>query len=307
MGEEPLSSREAPAVRPEEPQPYDFEHPSRLSKEQLRRLDHLHTSLAKRLSVSLAGLLRDFAEVRISEITETHWANLIGSIPTHCAVFMFGAEPLEGTAILHLDPQLALGFVDRIFGGRGEAIDIQRELTAIEQRVVGKAAQAILKEIRVAWGAVTELRIALSDFAASPEFIRASGISESVIVVRLDVKACNIQGKIEIGYPYLMFEPVLRTLGGAVALKPKVTTENEGTARVLETIPVRVSARFPASMISMRHLVDLDEGDILVLDNRVTDDVAVLVEDRDLFLGRPGQVGGRLAIKVTELKKRGGA
>jgi flagellar motor switch protein FliM len=301
---------------------YDFERPNRLSKDQIKRIEYLHTPFAKRLSVSLAGLVRDYVEVGVSQVIETHWSELIETIPKPCAVLAFAAEPFDGSGIISVDPKLAFGFVDRLFGGRGEAVDMQRELTLIEQSIVGMLGDAVLKEVEFAWRSVVILTVTPTGFASSPDFMRdsgvaatrftsspdftkGSGINESVIVVRLEVRTNSLQGDIVIGYPYLMFEPAIRAF-----VKPSVEKrkgpDRDRISGILNSVTLRLSARLAPSMISMRHLVGLAVGDVLLLDNRVSDDVEILVEDKATLAGRPGEEGGRLAIKVTGFLGGGG-
>ena len=61
------------------PRTYDFTRPNRLSKEQIKRVDYLHTSLAKRLSVSLAGLVRDYVEVKLADAARWNEAHRVGA------------------------------------------------------------------------------------------------------------------------------------------------------------------------------------------------------------------------------------
>ena len=288
------------------PRTYDFTRPNRLSKEQIKRIDYLHTSLAKRLSVSLAGLVRDYVEVSIAEIRETDWSQFIASIPTPCATFTFAAEPLEGAGVINLDLKLAFGLVDKLFGGSGASTEVSRELTPIEQNVNAKAAEVVLRETALAWNTVANLRVSMRAFASNPDFIQASGINESVLTVVLDVKAGTVEGKLLLGYPYLMFEPVFRMLIKPTTFERKREPDTELTTALMRTVPVPVMARLQPSMVSMRHLIALEEGDILMLDNRVSDDVEVVVGDKKVFMGRPGDLNGRLAVKITRLIREGG-
>jgi flagellar motor switch protein FliM len=288
------------------PAAYDFQHPSRLSRRQVRLIDHVHGGLAKRLSISLAGLVTDFVDVGVAAVDEMPWSEFLASVPSPCATFTFSAEPLEGTGIVNIDPGLAFGFIERLFGGKGDPLDSERELTSIEQKVIGKVLAVVLKDIEFAWNPFGKIGVVPTGFASSPEFIPAPGINESVVTVGLGIKTDSLEGQITLAYPYLMFEPVFRRLVKPAHIQPRHEPATDRAEAVLKQVRMPVVARLAPTRVSIRHLVRLQEGDVLMLDNHVSDDVAVMVGERNAFIGRPGELHGRLAVKVKSVVKAGG-
>jgi flagellar motor switch protein FliM len=285
---------------------YDFRSPSRLSSEQIKRIDHIHTSIAKRLSVSLSGALRDYVEVDATAVRETPWAEFIKTIPSPCVTFTFSAEPLDGSGIIAIDPGLAFALVDRLFGGKGESIDTQRELTPIEQRATGKLVAATLKEIQIAWKPFVDLNVAATGFASSPDFIQGSGTNESVVIVSLLIKRSNSEGEIRVAYPHLMFEPAIRELVKHAPSARRREPDQERMTNLIQMVRMPVAVRLRPSMVSVNDLANLQVGDVLLLDNPVSEDVAVFVGDKKVFMGRPGALAGRLAIRVVKSLRGGG-
>jgi flagellar motor switch protein FliM len=287
------------------PERYDFARPGRLSKPERKRVGYLHSDLAKKLEVSLAGLVRDCIEVTAGDLSETRWSGLVASLPSPCVVFVFEAPPLEGMGLLRVDPGLAFALVDRLFGGKGEPGDLGRGLTAIEQRVVGRFAGMVLADVQAAWSPGFEFTISAPGFVSSPDLIEASGVDESVIEAVLKLESGTLSGEFSIVYPRHMFEPAIR------ALAPRSQAAagravSEGAASMVNTLPLPVMARLAPTMVDMKHLMDLCVGDILLLDNRVTEDVEVLLGGKRVMTGRPGSSGGRLAVKITRFSEEGG-
>jgi flagellar motor switch protein FliM len=290
---------------PSAPQVYDFARPGRLRPADRKRLGYLHTDLAKRLELALAGLVRDYVEVTAGDPTEVRCSEFVASLPSRCAVFTFRAPPLEGSGLLHVDSGLAFGLVDRVFGGRGEPMDLNREFTAIEQRVLGRFADAVLAEVCAVWRPVLELEMSRSGFASSPDLIEGSGVDEPLIKVEFKVDAGPLSGSFHIAYPHHMFEPAIR------ALAPTGEAREEEPAGVRSPAMVRslslpIAVRLETTLVSMKHLVGLSEGDVLLLDNRASDDVEVLVGGKPVMKGHPGSQGGRLAVKITRFNEEGG-
>jgi flagellar motor switch protein FliM len=63
-------------------------------------------------------------------------------------------DPLKGQAVLEIDPSITFTIVDRIFGGRGEVMKMNRELTEIENQVMDLIMVRMLANLREAWATV---------------------------------------------------------------------------------------------------------------------------------------------------------
>jgi len=312
-----MDQKEAPATDPaaeaksdEQPargvEVYDFRNPNRLSREQLRKIEFLHTSFAKRLGMVLAGLLRESVGVEVEEVKEMHYSEMVDSVSVPGATFTFKVEPFEGMGILDIDLILAFSLVDRLFGGAGEPLPEERELTTIEQNVVGKIASKILREVDAAWKRQAEVAFTSPEFVPSLEFVHSVGSNESVVWVRLAIQTAKVNAHISLGYHYLTCESVFKL--AAKAPEAAGGKPDKGNAeRVMAVVPLEVSARLPVSNIRFEELMNLDAGDVLVLDSRVSDEVVVSVGQKRIFAGRPGRSRGNLAVKVTRVFREGGA
>jgi flagellar motor switch protein FliM len=287
------------------PQAYDFARPGRLSPAELKRIRYIHAELAKRLELSLAGLVRDYVEVTAGDLSEIRWSGLVASLPSPCAVFVFEAPPLEGMGLLRIDPGLAFALVDRLFGGKGEPADLGRELTTIEQRVAGKFAGEVLAEVQSVWRPAFDFKVSASGFVSSSDLMETGGVDESVIEVGLKLESGSVSGDFSIAYPHHMFEPAIRALIPKRKGKAQQPVA-DGSAAMVSALSLPVTARLAPTMVDIRHLVDLGVGDVLLLDNRVTEDVEVLVGKKPVMKGRPGSHGGRLAVKITHFSVEGG-
>jgi flagellar motor switch protein FliM len=205
-----------------------------------------------------------------------------------------------------IEPKLAFGFVDKLFGGKGSETELPRELTTIERSIVSKVSDSVLKEIEFAWSSVIKLKVSPLRFAASTEFIQVSGIDESVIVAKLQVNAGGFQGNVVIGYPYLMFEPAIRAFVMPPSIERRKESEEDKVAAILKGVRMPVFARLKPTMIRMKDLINLRPGDVLLLDSEVSDEIEVVVEDKVKFAGRPGQMKDRFAVKITRFVEEGG-
>jgi flagellar motor switch protein FliM len=287
-------------------QVYDFTSPNRLSGEQISRIDHLHGVAAKRLSMSLAALLRRTVTVEVASIEEANYATFVGSIPSPGAAITFKAEPLEGLGVLDIDLKVVFTLIDRMLGGKGEPISELRGLTAIERTVAGRVTKEMLQDLEHAWTSVSQIRMETAGFVNGGDLIKTYAANTSTIVVELRIESDNCQGTIRMGYPYPMFEPLLREAvredATAGRKQPDATV-----AQLMQVVPLEVSARLHRSMVRMGELANLQVGDVLVLDSDVDEEVEILAQGKKVFEGRPGINRNKLAIKISRVIKDGGS
>jgi flagellar motor switch protein FliM len=284
---------------------YDFKSSGKLGGEKAGQVKDAHSAHARRMGIGLGGLLQDTVVVTVEGVEDASCAKLLESVQTPCAVFPFAAEAAEAGGLIDVAAPLAFAFVDRLFGGRGAPMEEPRELTAIEKKVLRKVGEVLLRELTALWKPVAELKLKLGQVAAKRDDLKGYPESESFIVATLGVKTGAAEGLVRIAYPNSMLAPMLRAAAPAAVAAPKARDRSE-VARQVGAVPMSVSAALEASMINVRDVLNLRKGDVLVLDNKVTDEVLVSVAGRKAFWARPGSHGGKLAVRITRPIKEGG-
>ena len=116
--------------------PYDFRRPDRLSKEQVRSLYLLHDMFSHNLSSSLPVFLRAISEVTLISVEQQAYVEYLYGLPDPTAIFTLSLRPLQGVAVLELNPSVAFPVIDRMLGGPGLALPDTRAVTEIEQKIL---------------------------------------------------------------------------------------------------------------------------------------------------------------------------
>jgi len=120
---------------------YDFRRPDRVSKDQMRTLQNLHEGYARQFSTSLTNFLRTFVEIELMSVDQLTYSEFLMSVSSPSCIYVFRMEPLEGLAIFEINPSLVFFIIDRLFGGLGRPVELNRELTLIEQNVINRIVQ----------------------------------------------------------------------------------------------------------------------------------------------------------------------
>jgi flagellar motor switch protein FliM len=114
---------------------YDFNRPNRFSKDHMRTMEMLHEIFSRGFTASVAAYLRTVAEVKVVSVTQQPFREYTMSLPRPDCIWVLKMEPLEGSILWEISPELVLTLIDRILGGPGKAPSAPRELTDIEQSV----------------------------------------------------------------------------------------------------------------------------------------------------------------------------
>lgn len=278
---------------------YDFRRPDRFSKEQLRALYMVHENVARAMGTVLSAFYRSLVQVAVRELRQVTYAEFIESVPAPGVVAVLALPPLDGRALLDLDPHLAFPLLDRMFGGPGEPLSQLRPLTDIEQIVIRRVLEALARELAVSWSQLAAVQAAVEAVEVNPRFLQLAAPNEVVLAVELSTQLGPHQGLIRLGLPFMLLEPVLPRLSfgqwfGAKRQQARPETVEEHLRRV----EVTVSACLGRARLRLRDLLELEVGDVIQLGRRRGEPVEVLVEGRPKFRADPGRVGERLALRI---------
>ena len=69
----------------------------------------------------------------------------------------------------------------------------------------------------------------------------------------------------------------------------------------LNQVPLLVNTILGTTQLSFNDLIKLKVGDVISLDNKITDHLSLEIDEMPKFFGTPGVSGKKLAIKITSV------
>jgi flagellar motor switch protein FliM len=212
-------------------------------------------------------------------------------------------EPLIGSALLVIEPNLVFFLIDCMFGGTGKSMVLQeRDFTLIEQRVMRKFASETLKDLEKSWEFVNALRMSLAKSETKQQFVRLVSPSDLVIAVAFSVSLDEFSGQLWLCIPYLLLEPIKDKLSYRNIREAELENAwNMQLQKLLSDTEVTLSVELGKSSWRVRDVLNLQEGNIIRLDTGPQSPIAIMVEKIPKMLGIPGVVAGNRAVQVTEL------
>ena len=195
---------------------YDFKRPDKFSKDQLRTLQMIHENFARLLNTYLSAQLRTMVHLDVVSVDQLTYEEFIRSLPNPSVISVFQMNPLKGNAILEINPNIVFAIIDRLFGGPGLAPNKARPLTDIEETIMRRIIEKALTYFQEAWKQVIELSPKQGILETNPQFTQIVTPSDMVVIVTLQAKIGTVEGMLNLCLPYIVLEPVLRTLAPAL-------------------------------------------------------------------------------------------
>lgn len=282
---------------------YDFKRPDKFSTEATRTIKMMHETFARQTTTTLSAQLRTLAHVHVATVEQLTYEEFIRSIPAPTTLALINMDPLPGSAVLEIDPSITFSIIDRLFGGKGQSIKIQRELTDIEGSVMEGIIVKILANMREAWNTVIDLRPRLGTIETTPQFAQIVPPNDIVILVTLEVKVGDEEGMMNFCLPYVTVEPVVSKLSTQywfTSVRRSSTTQHLAVLKEkLAAVEVDVVAEVGSLDISVSDVLSLGVGDIIRLPSvQVGDPFTLSIGNRKKFYCQPGVVGKRVAVQL---------
>ena len=282
---------------------YDFKHPARVNKQQLRTLENLHDQFARFLSYSLSSICRAVVDVDTAFVDQTTYGEFIMSLSNPACSYQFTLNPTGGQAIMDWAMPIVFGMVDRAHGGKGSSKGVEaRQMTQIEFGVMAKAVKRAVADLERIWAPIVEVEISDIELETNPEFMQITAASEIIILLAFEVNATNMSGLISLCYPFFTLEPLLPLLGGR---GPNSAPRRGGAERRplnrlrLGDMDLDLAAELGRTRIPAGEAVDLAPGDVIRLDTRTDRPARVFVGGQPKFLAWPFEEDGDVKLRLA--------
>ena len=287
---------------------YDFKHPNRVSKDQIRTLENMHDNFAGHFSSMMSSVLRTIVDVDLVSVDQITYSEFIMSLVSPSCTYTFSAHPLEALSLVDFNPTLTFALIDRLFGGHGKVLETERELTGIERTVVSRLVQRLYHELRKSWEHIVKVEIEQISFETNPQFIQIVPPGETVVVISFQVKLFQSTGLMTICYPYVALEPIISKLSAQNwidATKRKNLEVDRATNLLnLHEVGADISAVLLRSRIKMRDFLQLQLGDIIPSERKINESIDICVNRRRKFIARPGLAAKKRAFQVIAVDDR---
>ncbi|WP_027178955.1 flagellar motor switch protein FliM [Maridesulfovibrio bastinii] len=282
---------------------FDLANQDRIIRGRMPVLEIVNDRFARLATNNLANTMRKRVDINPISIDMSKFGDFMRSLPVPTSLSIFKMEPLRGNAILVVDSRLVFALVESFFGGSGSQPKVEgRDFTAIEQAIVDRVVKIALSNLEDSWRPVHEVHLELVRSEVNPQFAAIVPPSDVVIVITFEVELENAIGSLIVCLPYSTLEPIRSKLHASFQserLEVDHVWVSRFKERLLET-PVELVVRLGKTKITGRQLLNLEVGDLLLLDTDEEDLIECEVEGVLKYMGVPGRVKANKSFQVVK-------
>jgi flagellar motor switch protein FliM len=279
--------------------PYDLTSQSIMLRDQFDALDEVYDKFVSLLINDLTSTLQRSIEVKIISKEVVKFGEFIKAFSNPTGFNIYNMEPMIGSALIAIEPNLVFSLIDCMFGGNGKPLQKIREFTQIESRMLRRFSLNIMQNLEKAWEVVYPIKIKLKKTETKPEFVNLVNPSDLLIIVVFSINGSEFTGNIHIATPYLMLEPIKDKLSSSY-LREKDRSHSFGTQLryLLKAIDVQLVAELGRINYTIKDILTFDIEDVIRLGAGPQDAVLLTVQNIPKFSGTAGIVKGCRAVQI---------
>ncbi|MEJ9280194.1 flagellar motor switch protein FliM [Ureibacillus thermosphaericus] len=288
---------------------YDFKRALRFSKDQIRSLTRIHENFARLLTTFFSAQLRTYVQISVASVDQIPFEEFVRSIPNMTLINVFEVPPLDGNILMEINPNIAYSMLDRLMGGSGTSYSNVDNLTEIEQKIMTNLFERSFDNLREAWENIAEIDPMLVELEVNPQFLQMISPNETVIVISMNTIIGETSGMINICIPHVVLEPIIHNLSVQYWMQSNTKEPTEAQIKALETkvkqSDLQLVAELGTSTISIEDFLTMDIGDVIQLDQKISDPLILRIGDIPKFTVQPGKLKKKMAVQIIETLKGG--
>ena len=287
---------------------YDFARPSKFAKEHLRTLEIIYEHYSRLLSTTLPGYMRYACQVDVINSEAVAYSEFANALSNPILLGIVDFSPLKGSIVVDMSVNIGYAIIDRLLGGKGEPLDKNRDFSEIELAIIAKMMVIAIDLMIEPWQNVITLRPRLEKIETNSQFAQVISPNEVIALITLNLKIGPIEGLLNICIPYLCIESIMDKLNTKYWFSSMQESDVEVYRDIIEKqiteAKIPVKAVLGKTNISLNDFINLQKGDIIKLDSKISSDVEVMVGGLTKFKGKPGMFENKNAIKITSIIRK---
>jgi len=270
-----------------------------LTTDQVRSVTTLHESLARRVGSSLGSYLRAGCEMNLISVEQLSYGEFLGRMPELTYLASLLILPIDAHAIIQVDLSLVFPIVDLVLGGPGTDLTEPRDLTEIEEEIFQMVATIITSDLQTTWSPLIapDIRFVKKHQLRQAQHLMQA--TEKTLSLSFEIRLPETRGTLSLAVPAVVANAILRKLSSQIFLErvPSRDARAKIRERVLDS-HFEASLTLPNSPLTVRALLALEAGSVLMLPKRAEASIHLNIADKSMFLAYPVRHGTHKGARI---------
>ena len=182
---------------------YDFNRPTKFSKEHLRTLEIIFEHYARLISTNLPVYLRKSVQVSVVGSEALTFNEFTNSLSSPIIMGIVNFAPLNGSIIMELGVNLGYAMLP---------LEKGRDFSEIEQMIIEKILVMFTQLLRDPWKNVVDIAPVLNRLETNSQFAQIIAPSDMVAIVTMEIRIGEVEGFMNICLPFFTLEDIMDKL-----------------------------------------------------------------------------------------------
>ncbi|MEZ2345959.1 flagellar motor switch protein FliM [Terriglobus sp. RCC_193] len=280
---------------------FNFSRAGLVANDQLRTLRTLDEQFARNLTHTLGAWLRTTITIAPQPASQVTFSQFMEQTSAGCFVLPLRMDPMHVRAALSLDIQLAPAIIDLLLGGSGKTTRIDRELTEIEEAVLGSVLDIVLREWTSAWTAMG-VEFLGERRERDSHGQRLMPLQEKVLFVRFAITLADVTGDLLFCLPSSAVTSTMKAMSHRQDRQRMRTTEERARMELrIGNAKLRMALLLPAMRLYAQDLRTLKPGVTLGLPLQSGATAELRVGNVTVYRARPVRYGEQRGAQLMQL------
>ncbi|MBF0177438.1 MAG: flagellar motor switch protein FliM [Magnetococcales bacterium] len=268
-------------------------------------LDLINEHLASQLSFKLTQKVGREVHVMPKTTINQVFGRFVHGLTPPIFINILRVEPSEDMALLTIDGDVMYRVLEGFFGGSGDSERPFRNFSSFEMKVIDRIMDVAREQIELSWKKLDpSFKLVLTRWENQPQFAAVMPLDDNVFLITFAVEVGEAEGSLTICFPSVILELFKQQLKVGFQQKETVggaSTWRRSLVRQLGYVPLRLDPVIDHVSMSMRDMINLKVGDVIMLNTDLTEEVDIDIDGHTRYAAIAGVVDGKRALRVTRV------
>jgi len=286
---------------------YDFKQTNTFSNHNLKAIRKINIDFALLASSFLSSYLKTEVKIDFRSIDQLSYHDFIQSVSEQTNLALAELSSSKENFILEINSSVSSAIIDKLFGGDGKIVKLNRGSTKLELIVLEEIAQEFFKLISQVWSRLLNFKLFFSNFKSSPEVLKLFKADQSMFLAKFKITFGELESFFNFCFPSKIITTNLYELNlykYDLASKKEKKIDPEFLKEILNKlkgIEIPLVAEIGQIDLKTRELLDLKVGDVIKLnEQKCLDNILIKIEGIPKYKAQAGISSKNLAFKVLE-------
>lgn len=293
---------------------YDFSSPKKFTKDQLKSLNNLYENYSRMLSSYFTSILRSACEITISQIEEQRYYEFTNALPDSTLIGILGFQPdgssfSETTMMIEFSTAFGYLLIDRLMGGNGELVTLERDYSDIEVSLLKLVMERITGYLKEAWSSFFPLQAHFMNIETNGRFVQTFAPQDVVVIISFNIDDESYKGTANICMPAENLEELISSFSvkyNHPSKKQDALKDKQKRDRVFDFLKqseINLEAHLDDCFMNLGDIAHLQVNDVIFLNKKINEDISVSVEGIPCYKARLGEVDSKMALRLVNTER----